>query len=65
MKVIWDQRQTTFTVAFDDVTVARLMEVADQCHTHPCTLISAIVHDVLEDDARMHQHSDDDMIPLH
>jgi hypothetical protein len=65
IKIIRDQAQTTFTVALDDVTVARLMEVADECHAHPCSLIAAMVHDVLEDDARMHPRNSDDSIPLH
>lgn len=54
MKIVPDQERTTFTVALDDLTVARLMEMADICHTHPCILIAAMVHDVLEDDAKAH-----------
>jgi hypothetical protein len=44
----------SFRVVPDDVTLARLIELADICHTDPETLIVAIVRDVLEDDALAH-----------
>lgn len=43
-----------FRVLLDDLTVARLLELADICQTDPAKVISAIVKDVLEDDARAH-----------
>ena len=64
MKIVPDQKRTTFVVELDDVTVARLMEVADNCHAHPCTLISAMVHDVLEDDELAHRR-EFEFISLH
>jgi len=43
-----------FRVRPDDLTLARLIELADLCHTDPATLICAILHDVLEDDFLAH-----------
>lgn len=57
MKLEDDQEELVlFTIALDDVTVARLMEIADNAHADPRKVAAAIVKDVLEDDAR--QHSD-------
>lgn len=44
-----------FRVILDDVTTARLVELADMCHAQPSEIIAAIVRDVLEDDARAHE----------
>jgi len=43
-----------FRIGLDDLTVARLLELADICQCDPTQVISAIVRDVLEDDARAH-----------
>lgn len=43
-----------FTIALDDVTVARLMEVADNAHADPRKVAAAIIRDVLEEDAQAH-----------
>lgn len=43
-----------FRVLLDDLTMARLLELADVCQCEPSQVISAIVKDVLEDDARAH-----------
>lgn len=45
---------THFDVGLDDVTVGRLMEVANLSHVPPRQLIAAIVADVLADDFRAH-----------
>jgi hypothetical protein len=54
IKDIRDALETGFRVTLDDLTVARLMELADVCHAPPAVVIAAIVRDVLEDDARAH-----------
>lgn len=41
-----------FRIRLDDLTVARLMEVADNAHADPRVVVAAIIRDVLEDDAR-------------
>jgi hypothetical protein len=46
--------KTHFRVGFDDLTTARLLELADHCQTDPNSIIAAIVRDVLEDDAAAH-----------
>jgi hypothetical protein len=43
-----------FFVLLDDLTAARLMEIADMAHDTPSNLIASIVHDVLEEDALAH-----------
>jgi hypothetical protein len=43
-----------FRITLDDLTTARLLELADVCQCDPTKVISAIVKDVLEDDARAH-----------
>jgi hypothetical protein len=43
-----------FFVLLDDLTAARLMEVADMAHDDPCNIIASIVHDVLQEDALAH-----------
>jgi len=53
--------KTHFRVAFDDLTTARLLELADHCQTDPNNVIAAIVRDVLEDDAIAH---DGPFVPL-
>jgi len=45
---------TVVEVALDDLTVARLIELADMLHADPATIVASIVRDVLEDDAKMH-----------
>lgn len=50
-----DEPQTVFSVALDDPTVARLLELADACHAPPAVVIAALVRDVLEDDAMAHE----------
>lgn len=50
-----DEEISTFRVKLDDLTIARLMELADLCHAQPTSVIAAIVRDVLEDDARAHE----------
>lgn len=47
--------KTLFRVALDDITVARLIELADICQADPRSVIAAIIKDVLEDDARAHE----------
>lgn len=49
--------QMRFSVKLDDLTLARLVELADNCHALPEAIIAAIVHDVLEDDALAHEQS--------
>jgi len=49
-----DQLRHAFRVRLDDITVARLLELADICQCDPTQVISAIIKDVLEDDARAH-----------
>jgi len=53
-----DAEQTGFHIFLDDVTVARLIEVAESCHASPRQIIAAIVRDVLEDDALAHMQED-------
>ena len=53
-----------FTIALDDLTLARLMELADMHHALPEAIIAAIVRDVLEDDAVAHA-SDPCRLSLH
>jgi len=55
MQLKHDEPRTIFPVKLDGLTTARLMKIADIAHASPSSLIAAIVHDVLEDDARMHQ----------
>lgn len=45
---------TVVEVVLDDLTIARLIELADMLHADPATIVASIVRDVLEDDARMH-----------
>lgn len=54
MQIVDNEPRTPFRVLLDDLTVARLIELAEVCHTDPSNVISAIVKDVLEDDARVH-----------
>lgn len=58
--------RTLFRIALDDVTVARLIELAEACGADPNIVAAAIVRDVLEDDALAH---DADLasapVPLH
>ena len=50
----------TFRVTFsDELTIARLMEMADICHVLPEQIIAALTAGVLEDDALAH----DDFAP--
>lgn len=56
-----EQLRHAFRVRLDDITVARLLELADICQCDPTQVISAIVKDVLEDDARAH---DGNLLPL-
>jgi len=51
-----------FRVWLDDLSIARLMEMADDCHATPEQVIASIVHDVLEDDANAHTP---EIVPLH
>lgn len=44
----------TFIIELDDLTVARLMALADCCKKPAEAIISSIVSDVLEDDAKAH-----------
>lgn len=46
--------EVVFRVALDDVTIARLMRLADECHAPPAVVIASIVHDVLLDDEAAH-----------
>lgn len=46
-----------FFVLLDDLTAARLMEIADMAHDTPSNIIASIVRDVLEEDARAHYDS--------
>ena len=41
-------------ILLDDLTLARLLEVADGCQCDPSLVASAMLRDVLEDDARAH-----------
>jgi hypothetical protein len=59
-----DDHGATFRVTLDDVTVARLMEIADACHAPPTAVIAALVRDVLEDDALAHGEGTDDLMLL-
>lgn len=43
-----------FVVTLDDLTTARLMEIADMLHADPANVIASIVGDVLEEDALAH-----------
>ena len=45
---------TEFRVLLDDVTVARLMEIADNAHAPPEIIIAGMVHAVCEDDWHAH-----------
>ena len=55
---------TAFRVVLDDITVARLMKVSDECHADPRSVIAAMVSDILEDDELAHgsDGSDDFML---
>lgn len=44
-----------FRVGFDDLSTARLIEMADACHCDVNSIIVALVKGVLEDDAQAHQ----------
>lgn len=57
-----DNSRVVFPVGLDDLTVARLMEIADDAKLHPAQLIAAIVRDVLEDDAIAHAADKSDMV---
>ena len=46
--------EAVLQIPLDDLTVARLMEVADVCHAPPELVAASILHDVLEDDAEQH-----------
>lgn len=55
-----DDEVTVFDgVGFDDVTVARLLELCECAKAPPQAIIAAIVRDVLEDDAREHDDGPD------
>jgi hypothetical protein len=51
-----DEADKPFRVVLDDLTTARLLELADMQHASPNTMIAAIVRDVLQDDAEQHDH---------
>jgi len=42
-RVLGDEPQTFFRVGFDDETVAMLIELAEECHADPRSLIAAII----------------------
>lgn len=46
--------KVTFHVVLDAVSVARLMDLASDCRCDPTIVLASLVHDLLEDDARMH-----------
>ena len=50
-----DEPLTTFRVALDDATVAKLMEFADLCHAPPVTLMAAIIREFLENHSEAHE----------
>lgn len=51
---ITDETKHPIRVLLDDVTLARLLEVADGCQCDPSLVASAMLRDILEDDARAH-----------
>jgi hypothetical protein len=56
----------TFRVTFsDELTIARLMEMADICHVLPEQIIAALTAGVLEDDALMHNNFVPESITVH
>lgn len=54
-----ESERPIFFVLLDDLTAARLMEIADMAHDTPSNIIASIVHDVLEEDARAHYNCPD------
>lgn len=57
-----DEDQTVIPVAFDDKTLARLLEICDEGKIHPSVLVASLIHDVLEDDAMAHDQEPADVI---
>lgn len=55
-----DESTTAFEVRLDDLTMARLLEIAESGKIPPAMLIASIVADVLEDDALAHPDGDVD-----
>jgi hypothetical protein len=45
---------TEFRILLDDVTVARLMEIADSAHAPPEIIISGMISAICEDDWHAH-----------
>jgi hypothetical protein len=56
---------TEFRVLLDDVTVARLMEIADAAHALPEAIIACIIHDVCEDDWHAHLAESSSGVSVH
>lgn len=54
-RIMGQDPRTYFRVGLDDLTVARLMEFADSIGQDPSIVIACLIHDVMEDDARMHE----------
>ncbi len=46
--MILAEEPTHFRIALDDRTVARLMELSEECHADPRTLLQVIVKEFLE-----------------
>jgi hypothetical protein len=42
------------TIRMNDLTLARLLEMADDCHAYPEAVAAALLHDLLLDDALAH-----------